>query len=146
MRYEFAKSAASLNFFGRRQPSITGITRLETQPTAINLQAGLAAPLRRPALAHGAAMAVQRIPGRRRGHALSLGFAVQGTKVDWFRAGDTQATWRAIGDHDVPLETRVEAEPAWETHPRLRGEAGQHALRVASAPVRAALLAAILSC
>ncbi len=142
MRYEFAKSAASLNFFGRRQPSITGITRLETQPTAINLQAGLAAPLADPLWLMARQWQFNEFQGEDAGTPLRLGFAVQGTKVDWFRAGDTQATWRAIGDHDVPIETRVEAEPAWETHPRLRGEAGQHALRMASAPVRAALLAA----
>ena len=38
MRYELKKSAASRNFSGVKKPSITGTTRLETQPTAINLR------------------------------------------------------------------------------------------------------------
>ena len=49
MRYELLKTAASQRLVGvAKVPSITGITRLETQPTAINLQAGLAAPLADP--------------------------------------------------------------------------------------------------
>jgi hypothetical protein len=48
MRIEISKSYASLGFVGQKKPSITGITRLETQPTAIRLQAGLAAPLADP--------------------------------------------------------------------------------------------------
>ena len=142
MRYEFNRSAASLNFLGPRKPSITGITRLETQPTAINLQAGLAAPLADPLWLLARQWQFNEFQGEDAGTPLRLSFAVQGTKIDWFRAGDDAAAWQAIGDHDVPIETRVEAEAAWDTHPRLRGEAGQHALRMASASVRAALLAA----
>ena len=35
MRIEINKSYGSLGFVGQKKPSITGITRLETQPTAI---------------------------------------------------------------------------------------------------------------
>ncbi len=81
--------------------------------------------------------------GEDAGTPLRVQFAVQGVKVDAFRAGaDLAAPWQPIADHDVPIETRVEAEPAWSTHARLRGEAGQHALRMATPAVRAALLAA----
>jgi hypothetical protein len=81
--------------------------------------------------------------GEDAGTPLRLAFRVEGVKVDAFRAGgDAAAPWQAIGEHDVPLETRVEAEAAWATHARLRGEAGQHALRMATPPVRTALLAA----
>ena len=48
MRIEFNKSSASMNFIGAKKPSITGTTRLETQPTAINMHSGLAAPLADP--------------------------------------------------------------------------------------------------
>ena len=143
VRYEFNKTAASLNFVGVRTPSITGITRLETQPTAINLQAGLAAPLADPLWLLSRQWQFNEFQGEDAGTPLRLAFQVQGVKVDAFRAGtDPAAAWQPIVDHDVPIETRVEAEPAWSTHPRLRGEAGLHALRMASAPVRAALLAA----
>lgn len=143
MRYELSKNAASQTFVGVRTPSITGITRLETQPTAINLQAGLAAPLADPLWLLSRQWQFNEFQGEDAGTPLRLAFQVQGVKVDAFRAGaDPAAAWQPIDDHDVPIETRVEAEPAWATHPRLRGEAGMHALRMASAPVRVALLAA----
>jgi hypothetical protein len=141
VRIELNKAAASLNFVGARQPSITGITRLETQPTAISLQAGLAAPLADPLWLLARQWQFNEFQGEDAGTPLRLAFEVQGVKVDAFRAGtDEAAPWQQIAEHDVPIETRVEAEPAWTTHPRLRGEAGQHALRMATAAVRTALL------
>jgi hypothetical protein len=143
MRYTLSKDFASLNFVGAKTPSITGITRLETQPTAINLQAGLAAPLADPLWLLARQWQFNEFQGEDAGTPLRLKFEVQGLKVDAFRAGiDAAAAWQPIGDHDVPLETRVEAEPVWAGHARLRGEAGQHALRMANPTVRAALLAA----
>jgi hypothetical protein len=143
VRIELNRAVASLNFVGAKQPSITGITRLETQPTAINLKAGLAAPLGDPLWLLSRQWQFNEFQGEDAGTPLRLAFRVQGVKVDAFRAGrDAAAPWQPVADHDVPIETRVEAEPAWSTHPRLRGEAGQHALRMASPPVRVALLAA----
>ena len=143
MRIEFKKSAASLTLVGVRQPSITGITRLETQPTAISMRAGLSAPLADPLWLLSRQWQFNEFQGEDAGTPLRVQFAVQGVKVDAFRAGaESAAPWQPIADHDVPIETRVEAEPAWSTHARLRGEAGQHALRMATPAVRAALLAA----
>ncbi len=143
MRIELDKNLATVNFVGTKKPSITGITRLETQPTTINLQAGLAAPLGDPLWMLSRQWQFNEFQGEDAGTPLRLRFAVQGTKVDAFRAGsDSAKPWQAIGDHDVPIETRVEAEPVWTTHPRLRGEAGQHALRMAEPALRAGLLAA----
>ena len=143
MRIEFRKTDASMTLVGVKEPSITGITRLETQPTAISLQAGLSAPLADPLWLLSRQWQFNEFQGEDAGTPLRVRFAVQGVKVDAFRAGaDPAATWQPIGDHDVPIETRVEAEPAWSTHARLRGEAGQHALRMATPAVRAALLAA----
>ncbi len=52
-------------------------------------------------------------------------------------------TWPRRGSQSAittcPIETRVEAEPVWQTHPRLRGEAGQHALRMVEPALRAGL-------
>ena len=143
MQYTLSKDYASLSFVGAKTPSITGITRLETQPTAINLQAGLAAALADPLWLLSRQWQFNEFQGEDAGTPLRLKFEVQGVKVDAFRAGtEVAAPWQPIGDHDVPLETRVEAEPAWAGHARLRGEAGQHALRMASPALRAALLAA----
>lgn len=143
MRIEISKAAASFKGVGAKKPSITGITRLETQPTAVGMQAGLAAPLADPLWLLARQWQFNEFQGEDAGTPLRLAFSVQGVKVDAFRAGtDAAAPWQPIALHDVPIETRVEAEPAWKTHPRLRGEAGQHALRMAGPVVRAALLAA----
>lgn len=145
MLIELKKIAASpaAEFAIIKQPSITGITRLETQPTAINMQAGLAAPLADPLWLLCRQWQFNEFQGEDAGTPLRIQFDVEGTRVDAFRAGaDTAQPWQPIAEHDVPIETRVEAEPVWSTHARLRGEAGQHALRMATPAVRAALLAA----
>ncbi|HKE95455.1 MAG TPA: hypothetical protein VKB34_14170 [Povalibacter sp.] len=142
LRYEFSKSVATQTLVGQKKPSITGITRLETQPTAINLRQGLAAPLADPLWMLARQWQFNEFQGEDAGTPLRLSFRIEGVKVDAFRAGPkADAPWQPIGEHDVPIETRVEAEPAWMTHPRLRGEAGMHALRMANPTVRAALLA-----
>ena len=41
MQIEFSKASASLNLAAAKKPSITGATRLETQPTAVSLKTGL---------------------------------------------------------------------------------------------------------
>jgi hypothetical protein len=143
VRIQLKKSAATPTRVGPKKPSITGFTRLETLPTAINMQAGLSAPLADPLWLLSRQWQFNEFEGEDAGTPLRVQFAVQGVKVDAFRAGsDTEAPWHPIADHDVPIETRVEAEPAWSTHARLRGEAGQHALRMATPAVRTALLAA----
>ena len=145
MRYEIRKSDAAIAALAvtPKKPSITGVTRLETQPTSVGFQAGLAAPLADPLWLLARQWQFNEFEGEDAGTPLRLGFEVSGAKVDALRAGrDAQAPWQPLAEGGVPIETRVEAEPAWITHPRLRGEAGQHALRMASAPVRAALLAA----
>lgn len=145
MRYELKKGQATL--IGgptvAKKPSITGITRLETQPTAINMLAGLAAPLADPLWLLSRQWQLNEFQGEDAGTPLRVRFAVQGTKVDAFRAGaDAAQPWQPIGEHDVPIETRVEAESVWPTHARLRAEAGQHALRMSNPAARAALLEA----
>ena len=145
MRYEIRKSDAAIAALAvtPKKPSITGVTRLETQPTSVGFQAGLAAPLADPLWLLARQWQFNEFEGEDAGTPLRLAFEVNGTKVDALRAGrDAQAPWQPLAEGGVPIETRVEAEPAWITHPRLRGEAGQHALRMATAPVRAALLAA----
>ena len=146
MRYEIFKSDASLAALAlaQKKPSITGVTRLETQPTAVGLQAGLAAPLADPLWLLARQWQFNEFQGEDAGTPLKLAFEVSGTKVDAFRAGVAAAAapWQPLDDGGLPLETRVEAEPVWPTHPRLRGEAGQHALRMAAPVLRAALLAA----
>ena len=110
MRIEFNKAAASLNFVGARKPSITGITRLETQPTTISLQAGLAAPLADPLWLLSRQWQFNEFQGEDAGTPLRLAFEVQGVRVDAFRAGTDEAgPWQPIAEHDVPIETSVEA-------------------------------------
>lgn len=145
MRYEIKTSIASLTAIAGvpKEPSITGITRLETLPTAVGLRVGLAAPLADPLWLLARQWQFNEFQGEDAGTPLKLAFEVSGTKVDAFRPGkEGQAGWQPLAPGGVPIETRVEAEPVWITHPRLRGEAGQDALRRAAPALRVALLAA----
>ncbi|HUR33875.1 MAG TPA: hypothetical protein VM032_08765 [Vicinamibacterales bacterium] len=125
-------------------PSITGATRLETLPTSVGLLSGLKAPLADPLWLLSRQWQFNEFQGEDAGTPLKIAFAVRGTQVDAFRSGsDAQdRPWQPLAAGTAPIETRVEAEPVWRTHPRLRGEAGLHALRMAAAPLRAALLRA----
>lgn len=143
MRIEFTKAQASLAFVGAKKPSITGATRLETQPTSIAMKVGLQAPLADALWMLSRQWQFNEFQGEDAGTPLRIKFAVQGTAVDAFRSGaDEQMPWQALEPHGAPIETRVEAEAVWLAHARLRGEAGMHALRMASAAARTALLAA----
>ena len=142
MQIEFSKASASLNLAAAKKPSITGATRLETQPTAVSLKTGLQAPLADPLWLLARQWQFNEFQGEDAGTPLVVKFAVNGRPVDSFRAGhDSQQPWETLQPGGVPLEARVEAEAAWKTHPRLRGEAGLQALRMApNAAVRSALL------
>src|ERR1700693_6093606 len=144
MKIEFSKAGATLKAVGAKKPSITGATRLETQPTSIGMLAGLKAPLADPLWMLGRPWQFNEFQGEDAGTPLRIKFAVRGTAIDAFRSGTDaqQLSWQALENRGAPVETRVEAEPVWRTHPRLRGEAGLHALRMASAALRRALLAA----
>ena len=144
MKIEFAKANATLKAVGVKKPSITGATRLETQPTSIGMLIGLKAPLADPLWMLARQWQFNEFQGEDAGTPLRIKFAVRGTAIDAFRSGaDAQGLpWQALEDRGAPVETRVEAEPVWRTHPRLRGEAGLHALRMASVALRSALLAA----
>ena len=143
MKLEFNKANASLEFLGPKKPSITGATRLETQPTTIGMLTGLQAPLADPLWMMSRQWQFNEFQGEDAGTPMRIKFAVRGTAIDAFRPGaDAQAAWQSLSAGDAPLETRVEAEPVWSTHARLRGEAGMQALRAVSALSRAALRAA----
>lgn len=144
MQIEFVKADASLHFVDAKKPSITGATRLETQPTAVSLKTGLQAPLADPLWMLARQWQFNEFQGEDAGTPLKLKFAVQGRPVDSFRSGhDPQQPWQPLTSGTAPLEARVEAEAVWKTHPRLRGEAGLQVLRTApSAAVRTALLTA----
>ncbi len=144
MVWELKKEFASPAYLTPRKPSITGVTRLETHPAGVNLKSGLQAALADPLWMLSRQWQFNEFQGEDAGTPLNLAFSVEGTAVDFFRSGhDVQTPWEPLAQGSAPLEARVEAEPVWKTHARLRGEAGQHALRMLpSAGARAALLAA----
>ena len=143
MRIAFSKSVAAQRFAGVKLASITGATRLETQPTAVGMREGLKAPLADPLWMLARQWQFNEFQGEDAGTPLRIGFSIDGTAVDAFRSGaDPQAPWQSLTATSAPIETQVEAEPVWSVHPRLRGEAGLHALRMASGAVKGALLAA----
>lgn len=144
MAWELKKEFAAPKYFGDKKPSITGVTRLETQPTAINLKSGLQAALADPLWMLSRQWQFNEFQGEDAGTPLKLAFSVAGTPVDLFQSGHAaQGPWQPLEPGSAPLEARVEAEPVWQTHARLRGEAGLQALRMLpSAAARKALLAA----
>ena len=144
MAWELKKEFAAPVYFGDKKPSITGVTRLETQPTAINLKSGLQAALADPLWMLSRQWQFNEFQGEDAGTPLKLAFSVAGTPVDLFQSGHAaQGPWQPLEPGSAPLEARVEAEPVWQTHARLRGEAGLQALRMLpSAAARKALLAA----
>ena len=103
MRIAMDKASATQTVVGhKKQPSITGITRLETQPTAINLQSGLAAPLADPLWLLTRQWQFNEFQGEDAGTPLRLQFAVQGMKVDAFRAGsDPAKPWQPVTGRSV---------------------------------------------
>ncbi len=141
MKIEFTKASAAFKDLvaSTKKPVYLGHTRLETQPTTINLKAGLQAALADPLWMLARQWQFNEFQGEDAGTPIKLSFAVQGKRVDRFRAGnDSAAAWEPIGD--VPIETRVEAEPIWGRHARLAGEAGLWLLRRApSVSIRNAL-------
>ncbi len=146
MAIELSKSVAYLanaQSFTAIKPSITGFTRLETQPTSVSLKTGLQAPLADPLWMLARQWQFNEFQGEDAGSPIKLAFAVNGTAVDRFRSGHAKdQAWQSLSAGEAPLETRVEAEPVWDTHPRLRGEAGLQLLRMLpNAGVRANLLA-----
>lgn len=150
MRVEFIKDKARLELpeIERRMPSITGATRLETQPTTVGMLAGLRAELADPLWLLARQWQFNEFQGEDAGTPLEVSFAVKGTRIDRFRPGPDEAgrRWHTLDEpggtaiDNAPIETRVEAEPVWKTHPRLRGMAGLQALRMASPALRKALL------
>jgi hypothetical protein len=144
MTIEFTRASAFVADLGlmARPPVYLGHTRLETQPTSVGLMAGLQAPLADPLWLLARQWQFNEFQGEDAGTPIRLRFAVRGTRVDRFRSGPAAAaSFEPIGE--LPIETRVEAEPVWQRHPRLAGEAGLRLLRrVPSAAIRTALLAA----
>src|ERR1700704_2211411 len=97
MQLEFLKANATLNFLGVKKPSITGATRLETQPTAVSLKTGLQAPLADPLWMLTRQWQFNEFQGEDAGTPLKLTFAVDGSPVDFFRAGhDGQQPWQPL--------------------------------------------------
>jgi hypothetical protein len=142
MKIEFSKASASFVDFTRKQPVYLGTTRLETQPTTVGMKAGLQAPLADPLWMLARQWQFNEFQGEDAGTPIKLAFALQGTDVDRFRAGhDANQPLQPLGE--VPIETQVEAEPVWDRHARLVGEAGLQVLRMAgSQAIRTALLQA----
>jgi hypothetical protein len=145
MKIELKKGEAFLAASAalRKPPSITTATRLETQPTAVNLKLGLQAPVADPLWMLARQWQFNEFQGEDAGTPLTASFALSGAPVSAFRAGKEGQPWQSVEVGQPPIETRVEAEPIWATHARLRGEVGLHLLRMApNQIIRAALLQA----
>ena len=133
MKIELSKESAFLDQSAvlRKQPSITTATRLETHPTAVNLKLGLQAQVADPLWLLARQWQFNEFQGEDAGTPLSVRFSVSGAPVSAFRSGKEGNLWKPVERGRPPIETRVEAEPVWKTHARLRGEVGLQLLRMA---------------
>ena len=97
MKIEFLKSAAASKYVGSKKPSITGATRLETQPTTVGLKTGLQAPIADPLWMLARQWQFNEFQGEDAGTPITIGFSVEGTRVDSFRSGhDAQQPWQTL--------------------------------------------------
>jgi hypothetical protein len=141
--FEIDKAKASFSpalAAAARQPSITTATRLETQPSAVGMQASLAAGVADPLWFLARQWQFNEFQGEDAGSPLKVAFGIEGTTVGYWRPRKDGADWRKFENGGPPLEALIEAEAAWKLHPRLRGEAGLQLLRIAPAGLRKALL------
>lgn len=134
----------SLAAAGVATPSVTGFTRLETQPTTIGLQQGLQAAVADPLWMLARQWQFNEFQGEDAGTPLSVSCTVTGNPVRQFRPGSKKDAqpWKMLPAGGAPIQARVEAEPVWRRHPRLRGEAGLQLLRRAGPALRNAVLQA----
>jgi len=145
MKIEIKKDAAFLALAAavKKAPSITTATRLETQPTAMSLKLGLQAPVADPLWMLSRQWQFNEFQGEDAGTPLNVSFVVSGAPVSSFRPGKGGQPWQPVEPGQPPIETRVEAEQVWSTHPRFRGEAGLQLLRLLPGQaIRDVLLAA----
>ena len=61
MKIEFQKGSAYMSEVLKKEPSITGFTRLETQPTAVSMKIGLQAPVADPLIGLGITAVILKI-------------------------------------------------------------------------------------
>ena len=129
-----------------REPSITGFSRLETSPVSPKLDQGLQAMIADPLWMLARQWQFDEFQGNDAGTPLTTSFTVQGLPVTGLKPGrdKTLGGFQTLKDDSPPVEALVEFEPALSRHPRLNAEAGQHALRMASAATLPGLGAALL--
>lgn len=129
------------------KPTITGFARLETSPVSPQLDGGLSAPLADPLWLIGRQWQFNELRGEDAGTPIAVDLDVNAAPIDRFAPGPQAplAQARPLADDGLPVEVRVEAEPALATHPRLDGEAGLNLLRRARAAGLAGLVAALRS-
>lgn len=151
MLYHLPKALVTLEVgaaFQPATPTITGFARLETSPVSPQLDLGLSAPLADPLWLLGRQWQFNELQGEDAGTPVGVDLDVHAAPIDRFAPGAAARLEDAVAldpadPTGVPVEVRVEAEPALATHPRLDGEAGLNLLRRARAAGLPGLLAAL---
>ena len=134
MQIEFLKAAASLDL-GRREEAVDH--RRDAARNAAHRRSacktGLQAPLADPLWMLARQWQFNEFQGEDAGTPLRLKFAVQGRPVDCVSARAPTRSSLAAARRAAARRSRraSKPKPVWKTHPRLRGEAGLHALRTA---------------
>jgi hypothetical protein len=148
MLYYLPKETFALNLqavIAPVKPTITGFARIEASPISPQLDDGLSAPLADPLWLMGRQWQFNELRGEDAGTPVSADLDVNASPIDRFAAGPgaTLAQAKALSVGGLPVELRVEAEPALAVHPRLDGEAGLNLLRRARASALPGLVAAL---
>jgi hypothetical protein len=147
MLYYLPKQSFSIDLaaFEPVRPTITGFSRIETSPISPQLDGGLSAPLADPLWLMGRQWQFNELRGEDAGTPIGVDLDVNAAPIDRFAPGPaaTLAQAQALDDGGLPVELRVEAEPALVAHPRLDGEAGLNLLRRARAGAVPGLVAAL---
>jgi hypothetical protein len=137
--------AIDLAAFAPVKPTITGFARIETSPISPQLDGGLSAPLADPLWLLGRQWQFNELRGEDAGTPISVDLDVNASPIDRFAPGPkaTLAQAQPLDEGGLPVEVRVEAEPALASHARLDGEAGLNLLRRARAAALPGLVAAL---
>ncbi len=137
--------ALDLQAFTPVKPTITGFARIETSPISPQLDGGLSAPLADPLWLMGRQWQFNELRGEDAGTPISVDLDVHASPIDRFAAGPGAKLADALPLDAIglPVEVRVEAEPALAAHARLDGEAGLNLLRRVRATTLPGLLAAL---
>ena len=147
MKLHVSTSVAQINeaAIGLLKPSISLFNRIESLPSAADLDTGLRAEIADPLWMLARQWQFNEFAGEDAGTPVRTSLNVRGTPVDTYLPGADPAAAQPLQlDADAPpLEALVEHEPALRRHARFNADAGLHLVRMLTHSGPASLLVAL---